>query len=78
MSQAWRAMGDHGFGVREVTGLKSRGNPPFLKVSVPYEIGKKHQVQLGLILPPECLMCVFTKSLVRDRLHGEILAQSGV
>ena len=37
-SPVWRAMGDHGFGVREVMGSKS-GEPPFLKVSVWDEIG---------------------------------------
>ncbi len=28
-SQAWRAMGDHGFGVREVPGSNPGGNPHF-------------------------------------------------
>ncbi len=32
-SQAWRAMSDYGFGVREVTGSKPGGHYPFLKVS---------------------------------------------
>ncbi len=38
-SQAWRAMGDHGFGVREVLGSNpgGEGEPPFLKVSVSNE-----------------------------------------
>ena len=27
--QVWRAMGDHGFGVREVPGSNLRGNPHF-------------------------------------------------
>ena len=30
-SQAWRAMGDHGFGVREVPGSNPGGNPHFLR-----------------------------------------------
>ena len=36
-SQAWHALGDHGFGLRGV-GFKSQGNP-LLKVSVSDEIG---------------------------------------
>ena len=39
VSQGWYAMGDHGFGVREVRGSNPRGNtPPFLGVSVSYKI----------------------------------------
>ena len=37
-SQVWRAMGDRGFGVRDVLGSNPRGTP-FLKVSVSNEIG---------------------------------------
>ncbi len=33
VSQAWGAMGDHGFGVREL-GSKPRGNPLFEDVSI--------------------------------------------
>ena len=36
--QVWRAMGDHGFGVREVE-VQIPGRTPFLKVSVSNEIG---------------------------------------
>ncbi len=27
----WRAVGDHGFGVREVTGSNPAGEPPFFE-----------------------------------------------
>ena len=37
-SRAWRAMGDQGFGVREVTVSKSGGTAPFSKVSVQYRM----------------------------------------
>ena len=39
VSQVWFAMGNHGFGVREVPGSNPGGEPPFLKVSVSNEIG---------------------------------------
>ena len=48
-SQAWHAMGNHRFGVREVPSSNPGGEPPFLKVSVSNEIGYKHEVGLGLI-----------------------------
>ncbi len=40
-SQVWRAMGDHGFGVRKVPGSNPGGNPIFegVRLSVSNEIG---------------------------------------
>ena len=46
-SQAWRAMGDDEFGVREVTGSNPGGNPIFAGVSIECD-RLKHHVQLGL------------------------------
>ncbi len=36
-SQAWRAMGDHGFGVREVPGSNPGGTPIFEGISFKWD-----------------------------------------
>ena len=42
-SQAWRAMGDHGFGVRRIP-----GEPPFVKVLVSNEVLISHIMTISI------------------------------